>query len=1118
MTDMELQGKSIEALKGFNNAIVMSKLYPPEAPQLANAVDRGYKSIKQYIREHGPLVFTAKDDNPLLCGIPLSEETLNSFANLVVYRQLRTLEMAKLAIGPEMDRFAFNQLLSLFNASVAKIKKEGGGTVYITSLGLASYFSEEDVKAPLPVVEEKRPKNVIRIRPELLDTLFGRNESASLYQEVVEQMAGAPAVDLLVAGTGAILKEISTGRKITVSPFFPVMLTHAEKLLGETRLQEIAGEVASVIADNLKEPALMVLLCQDFRGRFGALLYTSILRSISLDTFVEVISLMGERVGKLDSIPETSEQSEIIKKTIDELLATPKGRQHAGAETAKNMLVKGEKERRKKRLESGLQGLLQGNESVLRSEELLEYLPLAVQKMIKENAIDLIAAIVLRLVAASEEAPGRTASFGRAVVKVAERLFDNEHWYISVKLIEPMMRQVRQAKDMSPVIEDTLELLQMMMQKSWNLKEYEMGDSILVLFHRIRSGELRKSEQFMSVAGRIQDKGIQRALFPEFLNASLAAPTDDTLAYRLIYQGPIAIRFMVDALINAESEADRFKLMDMLTSGSGFVAGIVMERLPELMPWYGKRNLLKLLGETGGEMYAEQVLQYLRHDDFRVQKEALVCIYKIGGKNRKKLLLSALPDATELIKIKIIDLLGTMADQDVAGSLGELLEANHEISDKNRNDYLQKILETLGRCTFPSSLKSVEKFLASRGSKNARKISDQIWNIAEKIQKFLVADLHEVRKKHAQAGQLRKNALRQVAKISRTGKAERVITGLPQEQAVKALLGNGDKAGAVEQLLELIERTARQRNFGQSDQLREWLIEIDSSAYAEIIKAAEIIDAEKASAIDKGHLEIWNGLYDILSTEEFSAIYHSLIHRRYNNGEQIVAQGDVQSSLFFINSGRIRIYYAAKNGEIQLKALSQGEIFGADAFFEPSVWTVSAASVGTTEISILKLDRLNKWCSEYPGLEVRLRDFCRQFENIGELIKKDERERRSANRYNVSGILSASLVDDHDQKLGINTKGEISDISEGGISWLVKIPHKENSRLLLGRKVRLKLPVGENPGESLQLTGDILAVKSAWAVDNEYSVHVKFEQRLSLQELQDVISALRRELLEKQEK
>jgi hypothetical protein len=173
MNQIELQSKGIEALKSFNNTIVTSRLYPLEAPQVATAMDRGYKGVKLYLRLYGDLEFSLKEGCPSLCGQSLKPEILDSFPNLLVYRQLRFLNLPKLVIGPEMDRFAFGQLISVFNASVEKIKDEGGGLEYITSLGLASYFHEaagelSNLTQDLNNTDVVRSRNLVKVRPEIV--------------------------------------------------------------------------------------------------------------------------------------------------------------------------------------------------------------------------------------------------------------------------------------------------------------------------------------------------------------------------------------------------------------------------------------------------------------------------------------------------------------------------------------------------------------------------------------------------------------------------------------------------------------------------------------------------------------------------------------------------------------------------------------------------------------------------------------------------------------------------------------------------------------------------------------------------------------------------------------
>jgi hypothetical protein len=88
---------------------------------------------------------------------------------------------------------------------------------------------------------------------------------------------------------------------------------------------------------------------------------------------------------------------------------------------------------------------------------------------------------------------------------------------------------------------------------------------------------------------------------------------------------------------------------------------------------------------------------------------------------------------------------------------------------------------------------------------------------------------------------------------------------------------------------------------------------------------------------------------------------------------------------------------------------------------------------------------------------------------------------------------------------------ELFDISEGGISFLVQIPPKENSHLLLGRKIQLKLPRRAESGGSIVLVGDVLAAKDNHVVENDYSLHMKFDNLLDQKQLHDIVTAMREE-------
>ncbi len=95
----------------------------------------------------------------------------------------------------------------------------------------------------------------------------------------------------------------------------------------------------------------------------------------------------------------------------------------------------------------------------------------------------------------------------------------------------------------------------------------------------------------------------------------------------------------------------------------------------------------------------------------------------------------------------------------------------------------------------------------------------------------------------------------------------------------------------------------------------------------------------------------------MLTSEEFSAVYYALTNKHFKNEEIIVEQGDIQTSLYLINSGKVKLFFREEGDEILVKTLEAGEIFGTTVFFESSVWTLSVASVGITEIAILKRNK-----------------------------------------------------------------------------------------------------------------------------------------------------------------
>lgn len=1113
MTEADRQRDALETLKSFNNAIVNIRMYPAMAPQVTNAVERGYKAVKLYLRQHGDFVISREERKPILCGEELSEQIIQSLSNLIVFRQLETLGLQHLVIRSGIDRNAFGQILLMFTARVEKIKREGGGRDFAANLQLEEYFPEEyQYASPEHGAEADDGLVDLTLMPsvpdEYLSSLFGKLQAKEVVDTLKTRLKDPErAAEILAAAVGHVLFELQRQKILIAPPTFQTLLENIQTLVEVNDLRTVAMQASLFVHRGLKEKGLAVLLAQQFPKGFGALFFDALVSQTETGLFGRIVGVFRDQASSLRLAGDRNDpRLQLINETLTQLLNTGKGRHFLGLEKARSIIESGEKERQQKRVHAGVQSLLLGNLSGLQNDELVMGIPGALQQMLADGKNEEVTALLVILSDQLRDSDVATQNrIAKSLGIVGENLITAGRWDLLSRFAGSILQWFRTIDLGDYTFEKIAHILQISMVQAWKAGSMAAGDSILESFYQIRTGILRKSPPVRALVGRVQDQGIDKSALPALLKDYLANSSDAQLARRIIMQGPLVLRFLVDALLASENAEERIKISTLLSGAGQMLPPLLVSRLPEPMPWFCKRNLIKLLAETGGEQHVDAVMPFLTHEELRVQREAMFCLYNISGGNRRQVLLQMLARAGEILKPEIIKALMPFCDEEVVRALSELLDDQEFFTPDNRETLIRQICQTLGRCSLPQSSEALEKFLQAKGKRAGKKISQEVWNAAEEALAFIQSEQKPDKKRLAQLTQQHREATRMAGPGGRNQVKEREsITGLPEEQAVLTFLAQGKTDSAKKLILDLIGRTARLRKFKQAENLRDWLIEIDAMALSEIIRSAEIIEEEKRAAIDKGHLEVWSALYDVLTVDEFSTLYHCLEHRRYHNEELIVSQGALQNSLFFINSGKVKLFFREEGSDILVKTMVPGEVLGAGTFFDASVWTISAASLGSSEISSLQLKDLERWKEEYPALESKLSDFCSSFERIDQFFKKSNRDRRQFKRLKISGRISAALLNSEGQNSGVSTKGELSDISTGGVSFFVRISKKENARLLLGRGVRVVLPGSEVSGQAAGRQGVIMAVRGYHVMENEYSVHVKFDVNMHHHELQRV--------------
>lgn len=275
-------------------------------------------------------------------------------------------------------------------------------------------------------------------------------------------------------------------------------------------------------------------------------------------------------------------------------------------------------------------------------------------------------------------------------------------------------------------------------------------------------------------------------------------------------------------------------------------------------------------------------------------------------------------------------------------------------------------------------------------------------------------------------------------------------------------------------------------------------------ALSQIIRAADIIEEEKKASISKQHLTTWKELISTISAEAFSALYHSSVIKKYDNGKEIVQQGDIQSTLFLVNSGKVQIHAECRNRSESITVLEEGAVFGAETFFEVSVWTVSARSLGA-ELFELSYSPFNTLKDNYPALEAKLLEYCGRFKTTRAFFDRTRKTRRKYERKKSSNRVSFTLQKDNSNGAGKSTKGDLLDISSGGLSLSFHASQKKAATALLSKNVCITIRC-EISAAAISRNSIVRAIGGHDPIGNRYSMHVEFNAPLTSAELRQILT------------
>ncbi len=533
-------------------------------------------------------------------------------------------------------------------------------------------------------------------------------------------------------------------------------------------------------------------------------------------------------------------------------------------------------------------------------------------------------------------------------------------------------------------------------------------------------------------------------------------------------------------------------------------------------------EISEFLFENGRYFIRKTAIGYLivgmRNDtDLETIKNASTTISKQfeDAEFLKKALLWMLKESNDLIKPNLIKALAPMADKEIAISLILLLEKEQDFKPHVREQLQLFICEALGYCKTREAIAPLNRFLArhTRTPKTPlhEEISEAITLSIKQLEQEAkdTAPPESPQPKSESTAKQQQTPLKQTSQEATNQISPPSLRHLPEIAEISTFIDMGDTSKAITTITQLIKKQAEKKEFKTAETLRNWLIQFAPMALTDIVQAAEIIDKEKRSSIDTYHLEIWRDLVTLLTVDEFSALYHAMKLHSYPNGEMIVKQGANKAMLLFINSGRVQVQITHGGSTLPLSIKKAGELSGAETIFGASVWTVSVKSLGT-ELFVLSRQALNELSEEHPSLNAKLLHFCSQVQSTSSQLKKFRKNRRRHERKRLIERISFVVLNSEGKTISPTAKGDMIDISLGGIAFAIHASQKKNAMWFFGKKLEVNITT-KTSSVTLIRQGFVRAVKDFNPMANSYSLHLQFDRMLTSSELQKLILAIEKE-------
>ena len=1053
---------------------LFAAVIPPEDPTKTPAKSKSSETLQQLIKQIEEKT-GADEQNVVLDRSAAALAGLNSDLLARLVAAMPQMDTSRALLDKTVKRLDANRLEELLLA-------------FANTMPSGEKASTEAITKTLANSDRAREIDQIIKRIEEAQTLIGLAQQPTpphLLPALQQPDWSAP---VLVTA----LRQLTGGRQDNSSPeTFTHLLDRYERDLSPTVYNQVASKAGSRMA-TLDDEELGRILVQRFKGIFGRQLYGTVVAQMTDEKFENIAQELNLLAQKKIDMPLGNLNDEEIQAAYQRLMQTVRGEKLRAALALHQQQREQEQQLGREQVGEKIKRLIDGDLTVLVDDHFIQNLPSSISRLLerdKQEAVDLLLTRMVSGLRTDDPAirRGCAESLGRAATALA----DAGQWQRLDKLLPALTMALPHMEDLQAGFQ-TLNVFERLTRYHIEQREYNRAVSALdpifdlTVYSDDRTANLAQHAQ--NCLDRLADPVL---LDPLLENIQTDNQDRDNSQYLISRMGSGAANFLLARLGKSEIREERELLLNLIEEIGKPARNALLLLLEQDAPWYITRNIIRLFRTIGDPDCFTTLAPYIHHEDIRVSRELVQTIGIIGGPARKRFFLQELPRASAELQPLIVRQLGKIHDEGVVLPLADLLTKSGGSRRPHTEELQTEICIALARLRSRKAVPALKKVVATKDVPGLDDYSPAVITAAESALHAIESNDQVFEESNEPAKALQAQRLRKHDPL-----AER-------EAAILRKAAKGNKEEAKQELYELVIDCARNKDFSNAERLRERFYEIDPMALTEIIRSGEIIEKEKTGAISPNQLETWSELLEQLDASEFSAIYHELEERTFASEEIIVRQGDQNDELFFINQGSIKVSYTKDGRDIFVSTLLRGQIAG-ENFFDASFWTVTLTALTPVNVSVLKSESFHRWQEAYPGLENKLRSFYNKCNTTCALLQKKRLDRREHERIHLSRKIQVQLIDHNGKPIGRGFRGELADISVGGLSYLIRISKKENTRLLLGRTMRITIPIAEDPGHLL-LEGLAIGVQPFQLLECDFSVHLKFFKILDQATLQKIL-------------